>query len=70
MSGLPFTQYKRKAECMYCPQDRPGVIHPVLWAAEKEVTAGTSAHAFSPDKICTRAEIVTFRYRADDQYII
>ena len=42
----------------------------VLWAAEREITAGTSATTFSPMKVCTRAEIVTFLYRAHNQYII
>lgn len=41
----------------------------VLWAAEREITAGTSATTFSPMKVCTRAEIVTFLYRAHNQYI-
>ena len=35
---------------------------PVLWAVEQKVTAGTSKNTFSPDKLCTRAEIVTFLY--------
>lgn len=35
----------------------------VLWAAEKGVTAGTSATTFSPDQTCTRGQIVTFLYR-------
>ena len=36
---------------------------PVLWAVEQKVTAGTSATTFSPNKKCTRGEIVTFLYR-------
>ena len=36
----------------------------VQWAVEHEVTKGTSDTAFSPDKGCTRAEVVTFLYRA------
>ena len=36
----------------------------VLWAAEKGVTSGTSATTFSPDKICTRAEVLTLICRA------
>ena len=36
----------------------------VLWAAENGVTAGTSAATFSPDVVCTRAQIVTFLFRA------
>lgn len=35
----------------------------VLWAAESNVTAGTSATTFSPDSTCTRAQVVTFLYR-------
>ena len=36
----------------------------VLWAAENGVTAGTSKTAFSPESVCTRAQIVTFLYRS------
>ena len=36
----------------------------VLWAVENGVTNGTSATTFSPDATCTRAQIVTFLYRA------
>lgn len=36
----------------------------VLWAVEAGITQGTSATTFSPDKTCTRAEAVTFLYRA------
>ena len=32
----------------------------VRWALEAGVTSGTSAATFSPDQICTRAQIVTF----------
>ena len=35
----------------------------VLWAVGKGVTTGTSADKFSPDKTCTRGQIVTFLYR-------
>ncbi|USF25624.1 hypothetical protein N510_000647 [Firmicutes bacterium ASF500] len=35
----------------------------VAWAVKSEITAGTSETTFSPDKTCTRAEIVTFLYR-------
>ena len=37
----------------------------VNWAVENNVTNGTSDTTFSPDASCTRAEIVTFMYRAD-----
>ena len=36
----------------------------VLWAVEKGVTSGTSATTFSPDASCTRAQMVTFLWRA------
>ena len=36
----------------------------VLWAVENGVTAGTTATTFSPNNNCTRAQIVTFLYRA------
>jgi hypothetical protein len=35
----------------------------VLWAVETGVTAGTSKTTFSPNKPCTRGEIVTFLWR-------
>ena len=36
----------------------------VNWAVASDVTNGTSATTFSPNADCTRAEIVTFLYRA------
>ena len=37
----------------------------VAWAVANDITNGTSATTFSPDKDCTRAHVVTFLYRAD-----
>jgi S-layer homology domain-containing protein len=37
--------------------------NPVKWAVGKNITKGTSAVTFSPDRTCTRAEIVTFLWR-------
>ena len=37
---------------------------PVRWAVNQGITNGTSATTFSPYKACTRAEIVTFLWRA------
>ena len=37
---------------------------PVAWAVENGITNGTGKTTFSPDAPCTRAEIVTFLYRA------
>ena len=38
----------------------------VLWAVENGVTKGTGANTFSPNDTCTRAQIVTFLFRAKD----
>lgn len=35
----------------------------ILWASQKGITSGTTATTFSPDQVCTRAQIVTFLYR-------
>ena len=37
----------------------------VLWAVEQGITAGTTNTTFSPDATCTRAQIVTFLWRAN-----
>ena len=36
----------------------------VMWAIENGITSGTSATTFSPNESCTRAQIVTFLWRA------
>lgn len=36
----------------------------VLWAAQKGITSGTDDEHFSPNQPCTRAQIVTFLWRA------
>ena len=38
---------------------------PVSWAVAEEITNGVSKTEFAPNKTCTRAEIVTFLYRAE-----
>ncbi len=37
---------------------------PVEWAVEKKITSGTGDGMFSPNKTCTRAEILTFLWKA------
>lgn len=37
---------------------------PVLWAYSRGVTNGTADGVFSPDKTCTRGQVVTFLWRA------
>jgi hypothetical protein len=36
----------------------------ILWAVEKGITQGVTDTTFVPDAICTRAQIVTFLWRA------
>ena len=36
----------------------------VQWAVEKGITQGTTSATFSPDENCTRAQIITFLWRA------
>lgn len=39
----------------------------VLWAVEKGITSGTTTTTFSPDKVCSRAEAVTFLHRSENK---
>ena len=36
----------------------------VVWAVENGITTGTGANTFSPNRPCTRAEVVTFLWRS------
>ena len=38
----------------------------ILWAYENGITSGTSATTFEPESAATRAQVVTFLYRADN----
>ena len=49
----PFTDVKESSYCYKA----------VLWANEKNITNGTTATTFSPNKTCTRGQILTFLYR-------
>ena len=40
---------------------------PVYWAVDNGITNGTSANTFSPGETCTRAQILTFLWRAAGQ---
>lgn len=53
--GNPFTDVKANAY----------YYEAVLWAVQNGVTSGTSATTFSPDASCSRAQIVTFLWRAN-----
>ncbi|MEQ2455775.1 S-layer homology domain-containing protein [Flavonifractor hominis] len=37
----------------------------VLWAAENNITTGSTPTTFSPNAVCSRAEVVTFLWRSD-----
>ena len=39
----------------------------VLWANENNITNGTGDGKFSPDAGCTRGQVVTFLWRAEDK---
>lgn len=42
------------------------VAKAVDWAVEKGIASGTGSHLFSPDATCTRGQIVTFLFRANE----
>ena len=42
----------------------------VAWAVEQGVTTGTGANTFSPDLSCTRAQMVTFLWRANGSPVV
>ena len=52
----PFTDVSKADSCYKA----------VLWAVEQGITKGTSATTFSPNKNCTRYQLVTFLYRFND----
>ena len=54
---MPFTDVK--ADAYYAKA--------VLWAVEQEITNGTSKDQFTPEADCTRGQIVTFLYRANQK---
>lgn len=45
--------------------DTDAYYQAVLWAVENGITAGVDDTHFGPDRSCTRAQIVTFLYKAD-----
>ena len=42
----------------------------VKWAVENGITSGTSATTFSPNASCTRAQMVTFLWRANGSPVV
>ena len=45
-------------------QENDYYFNPVKWAVFNEITIGTSSTTFSPEQDCTRAQMVTFLWRA------
>ena len=42
----------------------------VNWASERNITSGTGKYTFSPDRVCTRADFVTFLWRAAGKPVV
>ena len=59
---LPFSRKLRQARSAMCP---PAYYYEaVKWAQEKGITGGIGNGLFGPNQPCTRAQIVTFLWRA------
>ena len=75
-SDLENAQWHYECDGTNCPalppMDSPFVdiaegayyFDPVLWAVEKGITSGLDATHFGPNATCTRAQVVTFLWRA------
>lgn len=57
------TELPRIANPFIDVKDADYFFAPVIWAAENQITTGTSANTFSPNANCTRGQIVTFLWR-------
>ena len=57
-AGYANSGYTDVPETSYCAA-------PVAWAVALRITSGTGTLTFSPDDLCTRAQIATFLYRAN-----
>ena len=69
--GSTLQAYAGKYDYVFRPLNRFGDVDPgawyavpAVWAYENEITAGTGRASFSPNKSCTRSQIVTFLYKA------
>ena len=61
--GLPLSRKLRQARSAMCPPT-PITTRSVKWAQEKGITGGIGNGLFGPNRPCTRAQIVTFLWRA------
>ena len=61
-------QYQPEAEQRDCPftdvVPDSYYTEAILWAVKNEITNGKTEMTFGPDDPCTRAQAVTFLYRA------
>ena len=57
-AGYTNSGYTDVPETSYCAA-------PVAWAVALRITSGTGTLTFSPDDLCTRAQIANFLYRAN-----
>lgn len=69
MLALPAAAVDTAAAAIAAPQfaDVPADAYyaqAVSWAVEQGITSGTSATTFAPNADCTRAQVITFLYRA------
>ena len=56
----------KETECAFTDVSEDAYYYEaMLWALENGITYGTSDTSFSPDKACTRAQIVTMLYRLE-----
>ena len=61
-AGMPEA---KSTSCPFTDVDRSAYYYEaLLWAVENGITTGTGSGAFSPDAACTRAQMVTFLWRA------
>ena len=62
-NGLPFEEIESKTGFADVKDDAY-YADPIAWAVAQDVTTGVTPYYFSPDKTCTRAQAVTFLWRA------
>ena len=64
MAGCP----KAEADVPFTDLAADWYADAVQWAVANGITTGTSKTTFSPDQLCSRAQIVTFLYRYDQAF--
>lgn len=69
-SEYAFFSVTRRAPAFGDVKETDYFCDPVSWAVDNGITAGTSASTFSPTNTCTRAQVVTFLWRAAGEPIV